>query len=92
VLDEAARTEVDSAIVRWEDAERAWLAIEWTLSHDPQVGRPLREGGNIRGFVYRGARSIGQPDVHVIYELTTHEIIVRDVVFSDADASRAGHA
>jgi hypothetical protein len=30
--------------------------------------------------------------VQVIYELTTHEIIVRDVVFSDATASQAGHA
>jgi hypothetical protein len=92
VLDEAARAAVDSAIMQWEDAERAWLAMEWTLSHDPQVGVPLREGGNMRGFVYRGARSVGQPDVQVIYELTKHEIIVRDVVFSDAKASQAGHA
>jgi hypothetical protein len=30
--------------------------------------------------------------VQVIYELTKHEIIVRDVALSDAKASQAGHA
>jgi hypothetical protein len=92
VLDEPARAAVDSAVERWDDADRAWLAIEWTLSHDPQIGVPLQEGGNVRGLVYRGARSIGQPDVEVIYEWTRDEVIVRDAVFSDAKASWAGHA
>jgi len=92
VLDEAARTAVDSAIVKWDDAERVWMAIEWTLSHDPLIGVPLKEGGSTRGFVYREAKSIGQPDVQVIYELTDEEVIVRDAVFSDAQASQAGHA
>jgi hypothetical protein len=40
------------------------------------VGVLLNEAGNIRGFVYDGARSIGQPDIDVIYEITPDEIIV----------------
>ena len=37
---------VDSAFGRWDDAERAWVAIEWALVRDPLVGVPLFEGGN----------------------------------------------
>ncbi len=42
--------------------------------------------------VYDGARSIGQPDVDVIYEITPHEIIVRSAVFRNAKALQAGRA
>jgi hypothetical protein len=92
VLSESARNSVDSATTRWPDADRAWQAIEWAMARDSYVGVPLTESGRIRAFVYQGARSIGQPDVSVIYEVTPHEIIVRDAVFSDAKASQAGHA
>jgi hypothetical protein len=92
VLDDRARASVDSAVERWPDAERAWGAIEWTLARDPSVGIPLSESGKIRGFVYEGARSIGQPDVDVIYEITSMEIIVRSAEFKDAQARQAGHA
>jgi len=80
---------VDSAFDRWGDAERAWIAIEWTLARDPQVGTPLNESGSLRGFVYAGAKSIGQPDVDVIYEIDVDTIIVRSAVFTDAKASQA---
>ena len=66
ILDEGVRKAVDSAIGQYPDAERAWEAIEWALAHDPLVGVPLSESGNTRGFIYDGARSIGQPDVDVI--------------------------
>src|SRR5437660_1567426 len=83
---------VDSAFEKWEDAERAWLAIEWALVRDPQVGPPLTEKGNIRGFLYDGARSIGQPDVQVIYEIQEDAIIIRSAVFTQAKANFAGRA
>jgi hypothetical protein len=76
----------------WGDAERAWIAIEWALVRDPLVGVPLIEGGNIRAFVYYGARSIDQPDVDVIYEIQNDAIIIRSAVFTDAKASQAGRA
>jgi hypothetical protein len=90
--DERARDSVDSAIDKWPDAERAWEAVEWVLARDPVVGVPLNEAGNIRGFVYDGARSIGQPDIDVIYEITPDEIIVRSAEFTDAKISQAGRA
>src|SRR5262249_2473068 len=90
ILDTVAQRAVDSAFDKWEDAERAWNAIEWTLAHDPDVGVPLSEKGNIRGFPYDGARSIGQPDIEVIYEVQQDAIIVRSAVFIDAKATFAG--
>ena len=62
------------------------------LAHDPQVGVPISESGRLRAFMYDGARSIDQPDVEVIYEISPHEIIVRSAEFSDARISLAGHA
>ena len=83
---------VDSTCDRWDDTDRAWIAIEWALVRDPIVGVPLVEGGNVRGFVYYGARSIGQPDVDVIYEIQQDAIIIKSAVFTDAKASQAGRA
>jgi hypothetical protein len=83
---------VDSAEIKWADAARAWQAIEWVLARDELVGRPLNEGGTLRAFYYDGAKSIGQPDVAVIYEVTDTEIIIRDAVFTDAKYSQAGKA
>jgi hypothetical protein len=92
VLSTVARKAVDSSYQRWDDAERAWVAIEWALARDPQVGVPLTENGNIRAFLYDGARSIEQPDVEVVYEIQLNEIIVHSAVFNDAKADRAGRA
>jgi hypothetical protein len=90
ILETVAQQVVDSACDKWEDAERAWIAIEWALAHDPAVGVPLTEGGNVRGLLYDGARSIGQPDVEVIYEIQQDAVVVRSAVFTDAKASFAG--
>lgn len=68
------------------------MAIEWVLARDPDVGVPLTEGGNIRAFLYDGARSIKQPDVEIIYQIQLNEIIVHSAVFTDAKAERAGRA
>jgi hypothetical protein len=90
ILESVAQQAVDSACDKWEDAERAWIAIEWALARDPHGGVPLTEGGNVRGLLYDGARSIGQPDVEVIYEIQQTAIIVRSAIFKDAKASFAG--
>jgi hypothetical protein len=90
VLESVAQQTVDSACDTWEDAERAWVAIEWTLAHDPAIGVPLTEQGNVRGFLYDGAQSIGQPDIEVIYEIQQDAIIVRSAVFRNPEASFAG--
>jgi hypothetical protein len=81
---------VDSACDRWDDTDRAWIAIEWALVRDPLMGVPLFEGGNVRGFVYWGAMSINQPDVDVIYEVQQDAIIIKSAIFTDAKASQAG--
>jgi hypothetical protein len=62
------------------------------LAHDPLVGRLLTEAGNLRAFEYDGARSIKQPDLHVIYEVLDHEIVIKVVGYDEAKASSAGHA
>lgn len=90
MLDTAAAVSIDSACEKWTDAERAWEAVEWALARDPLVGVPLSEKGSVRGFVYDGAKSIDQPDIDVIYEITDHEIIVRSAEFTDAKFSQTG--
>jgi hypothetical protein len=90
ILEPVAQHAVDSACDEWEDAERAWMAIEWALARDAHVGVPLTEVGNVRGLLYDGARSIGQPDVEVIYEIQRDAIIVRSAVFRNPKASFAG--
>jgi hypothetical protein len=92
VLDSAAQDAVDAACDIWEGAETAWLAIEWTLSRDPKAGSPLRESGDLRAFVYVGARSIKQPDVRVIYQIAPDLIVIKDAVFTEAKAMSAGLA
>jgi hypothetical protein len=92
VLDETARASIDYAIETWGDAERAWAAVEWVLARDFQCGRPLTESGNLRAFVYVGARSIDQPDIMVIYEIASQEIIIRSAEFADAQGTLAGRA
>ena len=67
ILESVAQQAVDSACDKWEDAERAWMAIEWALARDPHVGVPLTEGGNVRGLLYDGARSIGQPETMIAF-------------------------
>jgi hypothetical protein len=90
ILEPVAQQAFDSACDNWEDAERAWMAIEWALARDPHVGVSLTEGGNVRGLLYDGAQSIGQPDVEVIYEIQQNANIVRAAMFKDAKTRFAG--
>lgn len=75
---------------RWTAAERGWLTVEYVIVYDPNVGTPLSEFGNVRSFVFHGARSIDMPDIHVIYEMSLELIIVHDAKFEDAKASSHG--
>jgi hypothetical protein len=74
-LDRRVSDAVDAAIPKWAGAERAWEAIEFTLSHDQLAGVSLNEAGTLRAFVFHGAQSASIPDISVTYtsdgELTT---------------------
>ena len=91
-LEESARAALDSAEERWRGCDVAWMAIEWALVHDPQIGVPLNEAGTVRAFVYDGAVSIDQPDVRVTYEIHAEHLVIRRLVFSPPKASQAGRA
>ena len=92
ILDHSVREALDSACQEWSGAETAWMAIEWTLARDPEVGRLVTDRANVRELIYDGARSIKHPDVYVAYEVMTDRIIVKFAAFVEAQASQAGHA
>ena len=50
----AAQRAVDAACERWAGADEAWSVVTWVLARDPTVGRPLREGGNVRTSPCKG--------------------------------------
>ena len=82
---------VDDAFGRWKAAERAWEAIEYALSRDPEgAGTPINEPGTMRFLVYDGARSIDMPDMTVIFEIEQNHVLVKDVQFFDAKSSWTG--
>jgi len=83
---------IDDAKQRWPRARDAWETVSWTLSHDPQAGKPLTESGMTRAFTLDGARSIGMPTVTVLYEISRYEITVHDAKFEDARFAQAGRA
>lgn len=87
-VDEAIRR----ALVRWPVAGQIVRAIEWTLARDPLFGEELDHERGIRGFVYPGAVSIGEPDVDVIYEVHRRSVVILDMIFSEPDARYAGRA
>jgi hypothetical protein len=91
-LEDRVAAAIDEAYLRWQAAERAWLAIEFVLNNDPGVGTPLIETGRIRSFFFHGAKSIDMPDVTVIYEATENLVVVHDATFEDAKAPFAGRA
>ncbi len=59
--------------------------------HDPLIGSLLNERG-VRGFVFRGARSINEPDIDVIYEEEELAIVIHELTFREARAQYAGRA
>lgn len=91
-LDDPVAEAVDDACLRWPGADLAWQVVEWGLAHDPQIGLALNESGTVRAFIYDGAKSIGQPDIQVIYEIEGDRIIVRKATFSEPKLGYAGRA
>jgi hypothetical protein len=92
VLDHIVLGALDSACEQWNGTEVAWEAIEWTLARDPEVGKLITNKANVRELIYDGARSINHPDIYVVYEVMSHQIIVKFAVFIEAQAAYAGRA
>lgn len=90
--DSPAATAVDAAELKWERADDAVQAVEWTLAHDPKAGVAVTESGLVRAFVYEGAVSIKMPTVRVLYQIQEHRIVIRDMHFEEAKAQRHGNA
>jgi hypothetical protein len=91
-LENRVRQAVDDAIQKWIRTEIAWNAVEWTLIHEPNCGVPVHESGMFRAFAFDGAKSVGWPDIRVIYEVTKELIIIHDATFEDPKTHKAGHA
>jgi hypothetical protein len=89
--EDRATLAINSAAKRWKNVEDIVLAIEWSILHDPLIGRLLNERG-IRGFVFPGARSVKEPDVDVLYEDEETQFIVHDLTFREARAQYIGNA
>jgi hypothetical protein len=92
VLDYTVQEALDSASEQWDGTQIAWLAIEWTLAHDPDVGRLITNKANVRELIYDGARSIRHPDIYVVYEVMADQIIIKLAIFVEAQASYVGRA
>jgi hypothetical protein len=83
--------DVDEAKEKWARTEDAWDALLWVLARDPTKGEPLTEGGHLRFLVFDGSWAHEMPTIHVLYEITEHQVILQKVRFSDAPTS-AGRA
>lgn len=77
---------------KWPRTEDAWEAITWVLSKDPKLcGTPLNETGNLRVMIYAGAKSIGMPDIRLIYRISNPTIELLDAEFTEPKYAAAGH-
>ena len=90
--EDCVRLAVDEAIGKWPRTEDAWDAVVWTLARDQYAGVALNDRGDVRSFVYDGARSIGMPSIEVIFTLEGNCVSIRDARFYEAPYARAGHA
>jgi len=89
--EDRAAAAIESAKTKWNRVEQIVLAIEWGIIRDHEVGQLVNERG-IRAFVYPGAKSVNEPDVEVVYEITLMGAVVHDLTFREPVASRYGHA
>ena len=83
--------EIDDASTKWTRFDDAWSVVHWSLSRDPSVGTPLTEGGHLRSVVFDGSFAHSMPTIYVLYEITSTQIVLQRVKFSDAH-STAGRA
>ena len=83
---------VGEACLKWPRADESWQAVTWAISHDPQVGAPLNEGGDLRLATWSGARSIGMPDIEVTYRVTRDRIEILEAIFTEPKYAFSGKA
>lgn len=74
----------NEAELKWDGANRAWESATLVLAYDPEVGTSVTESGNVRTFIWQGARSSGLPTVQVLYEDSPPFLEVLELRFSDA--------
>ena len=80
------------AIQKWPRAADAWEHITWVLSKSPKEGAPLNETGDLRLLIFAGAKSIGMPDIRLIYRIENPTLRLLDVEFTESTYGQAGHA
>lgn len=78
------------ACIKWSRTDEAWEAVTWALMRDPTNGQPLVEGGDLRLTIWAGAKSIGMPDIRIIYRITETAIEILDAEFAESAYGAAG--
>lgn len=87
-----AKKAVDEAKELWSGAETDWDAVTWVIARDAEAGTALNESGRLRAIEYRGARSIGQSTITVLYEIDGPYIHIHRANFRHAETPYAGRA
>lgn len=83
---------VADACLKWQRADESWDAVTWAIARDPQTGAPLTEEGNVRIATWSGAKSIGMPDIEVIYRITLERIEILEAIFTEPTYAFSGKA
>ena len=81
IFDAGADAAADAARPMWKRTSDAISTVEWALARDPEIGRPLVDGGDLLLAVFEGAKSIGLPTIEVLYHDKAHSVIIRDLEF-----------
>lgn len=70
--------DLDEAANRYKRAEMAYMALEWTLAHNPNLGE--HRSGRYWLYAQPGKRDFEIPDLTVLYSFTDDEITLHAVV------------
>lgn len=77
-------TDVQRDLDRWAELvprfREAWLALEWRLARDPEIG--LRYTGSkehVRIYKQAGFPSFGSPTITVIFVVSDHQVQIKSV-------------
>lgn len=92
VEDPEAQAALDDACDVWDGALVAWEAATWVLLRDPSIGVPINESGSVRAFTYEGARSLKQPTITILFEVSGDTTYVRAAKFDQPKYQQAGRA
>lgn len=91
--DRAVEQSVNDAYRKWARADEAWEAVTWALARDPySAGPAITESGNVRVFVFEGARSFHMPTVRVVYLIEPHAVTIKSAFFEESIHMYAGRA